>query len=124
MHNVQILLLYRDSGKSNAVRDFLTSKGYVAVIARSIDEAKEIVRKNSVELLLTDSNFAVNTNNSHYQEFKLINPMLLIIKLNVETEANSFSGEGNSYDFEYCQKMLNTLDVLENSRSLCYFRIN
>lgn len=125
MQNIQILILYDDPGKRDAVRKFLTDRGYIVIAASNKNEAIQIVRSHSIELLLTDFSFAVNTNDSVYQDIKLINPMLLIIKLNVDNDFLSLTDRNTTaYDFEYCQKMLNALEVLEQTRDLYFFRIH
>ncbi len=122
MRAIQILILYNDEVKNNAVRNFLTSKGYYVYAASDNDDALQYLKNNSVELFLTDDKFADNTYNQFYQNIKLINPMILVIKLNVQFSVDGYVNSIN--DFEFFEKMMNTLEVLENTRSIYRYKIH
>ncbi len=119
MERNQVLLLYENSGNLEFVRNYLAIKGYTINVAQSYNEAVKMVGSKPIELFLTDFSFANDPTSVDYQKIKLINPVILLLRIQLQ---NSMAE--NPGDIEFFKLMLRTLDVLESTRSMYRYKIN
>jgi CheY-like chemotaxis protein len=117
----QVLLLYENTYNLEYIKDYLASKGYVVNVAADYNEAARLVAAKPIELFLTDYGFANQPSSRDYQKIKLINPVLLLLKVQV---GNTYLDLDSNNEFDFFKRMMNTLDVLENTRTLYRYKSN
>lgn len=119
MERNQVLLLYENTYNFAYIKDYLTTKGYILNIAGSFNDAVKMVGSIPIELFLTDYDFANDPSSADYQRIKLINPVILLLRVQVQSTIPESPG-----DFEFFKRMLSTLDVLENTLSIYRYKSN
>lgn len=121
MFRNQVLLLYENTYNLEYIKDYLASKGYLVNVATDYDQAVRLVASKPIELFLTDYGFANQPSSKEYQRIKLINPVILLLKVQVGTDIPNENGYS---EIDFFKRMISTLDVLENTRTLYRYKNN
>jgi response regulator RpfG family c-di-GMP phosphodiesterase len=121
MYKNQVLLLYENPYNQEYIKNYLDAKGYSVKIAVDYNEALRMVAAMPIELFLTDLEFANQPSSREYQRIKLINPVILLLKVRIGT---SFADNRPDSEFDFFKRMINTLDVFENTRTLYRYKSN
>lgn len=121
MEPIKILAVYDDEFKLEAMLQFLKSKGYCAYGAVSVADAENYLKSENIELLISDQRFAEDTDDTTYQQIKFMNPMILVTKVNIDSQITKYTGSiAKIQAFEYFQRMLGILDVIDSTRFISY----
>ncbi len=121
MYRNQVLLLYENTYNLEYIKEYLLSKGYFVNVAIDYNDAVRLVASKPIELFLTDFGFASQPSSKDYQRIKLINPVILMLRIQV---GNKIPDENGFNEIDFFKRMMSTLDVLESTRTLYRYKNN
>ncbi len=109
MFSNTILLVYSDPLKNEAISRFLSDNGISALAVSSHEEAAEMLRHKFIDVIITDEPFARNPGDEIYQMLKLLNPMVLILRMELDSRLENKTNKLTRQAMDYIGKILRIL---------------